>query len=783
MKLDIATGVSAKCKTWKNEVTTWGALSQRLRTTKRTPETVAEYAKMDKRAQSKAKDVGGYVGAYLIGGTRKPECVQHRQLLTLDIDFADDPQLFWGEFTLQYGCAAILHSTHSHREGNVRLRLIIPLDAPVTATEYEAIGRKVASTIGMGYFDPTTFEPNRLMFWASTPKDGEYILLEQTGAPLNTESVLSLYTDPADRTEWEYPQGQHDRILSDAKKQQDPTTKRGTVGIFCRAYTIYEAIEEFLKDQYEATDDPDRYTYSEGSTAAGLVIYNGAFAYSHHASDPAGEKLSNAFDLVRVHKFADLNDKQSYKEMETFARGLPKVKQLAVKEVVGEAREEFKDFIDADEPTDPDAWRAALEFDNRGDLSSSAKNFSLIIANDAGLKGIFSQNTFDNKRYLVKSAPWREITKPEPIRDVDYSGVRNYIESIYKINSISKVDDALSLEFNKNSFHPVRDYLNGLEWDKVQRVDRLLIEYFGAPDNQYTREAITISLAAAVARIFEPGTKFDYVLTLIGKEGVAKSTFFRKLGLEWFSDTFTTVQGKEAFEQLAGAWIIEMAELAGLRKAEAENVKHFISKCSDSFRPAYARTTETFQRQCVFFGTTNDPTFLKFPGKNRRFMPIEVREDLATKGVWEDLTPDEVGQIWAEAVQIYKDGVDLYLSEEADKLASITREDHTEADDRAGVILDYLNTELPTGWESKSVLDRRYYLTADINMREKGVIIRDRACAYEVWTECLGNPMETFDRYKSREINDIMRTFAGWERGGLETFTHYGRQRAYRRVL
>ena len=217
---------------------------------------------------------------------------------------------------------------------------------------------------------------------------------------------------------------------------------------------------------------------------------------------------------------------------------------------------------------------------------------------------------------------------------------------------------------------------------------------WGPDDNIYSREAIRKMLVGSIARVMNPGVKFDLVLMLVGPQGSGKSTFIKKLGKSWFSDTFLTVQGKEALEQIQGAWLIEIAELSGLRKAEVESVKHFISKSEDSFRPAYARTSEIYPRQCVFFGTTNDSEFLRDPTGNRRFMPVDVVPNNAKKDVFMELD-DEIDQIWAEAVVLYKSKEKLYLSHEAEKIAKSEQSSHSESDERKGIIEAYLERQLP----------------------------------------------------------------------------------------
>jgi len=425
-------------------------------------------------------------------------------------------------------------------------------------------------------------------------------------------------------------------------------------------------------------------------------------------------------------------------------------------------------------------WMTELESDAKGNYLSSATNINLIFQNDTRLKGVFKQNNFDNKRYIFQSLPWRRIDKCEPIKNVDYSGIRNYIESIYGIASSLKIDDSLALEFERNSYHPIKDYLRNLRWDRTERLDYLLLDYFGAEDNLYHREAIRKMLVAAVARIMNPGCKFDLVLTLVGEQGTKKSTFIKKLGKEWYSDTFMTVQGKEALEQIQGAWLIEMAELSGLRKAEVESVKHFISKQEDMFRPAYARAAETFPRQCVFFGTTNKKDFLTDPSGNRRFMPVDVIKSNIKKDVFSDLD-SEVDQIWAEAYYLFQKKESLFLSKEAETIARNEQINHSEMDERKGIIEQYLDRKLPNDWDLKDIFERKEFLMDPLS---GGDHTKDAVCMAEIWCECLGKDKDSMNRYNTREINDIMKSMEGWEYvNSTRNFKIYGKQKYYIRKL
>lgn len=783
--LSIAIGLSVASKVWKNTKITWSALVQKLSEPVVTAETYKQFMHATKDEQSKIKDVGGFVGGFLTNGRRDKSNVLYRQLIALDIDFSHEN--FWWDFTMLFDCAAVIHSTHKSCAEKPRHRLIIPLDREVSQEEYQAIARKVAGDLNIDLFDPSTFDVNRLMFWPSVSSDAEYYFEYQDGPFLEADYILGLYNDWHDTSEWPTASDSSDVIMQAIKKQEDPENKKGIVGLFCRTYTIQEAIAAFLSDVYEPAGE-GRYTYINGSTAAGLIVYDDKFAYSHHGTDPAGGRLCNAFDLVRIHKYGHLDtgkekneqDKKSFKAMEEFATKDSQTKKHIAEEKLAEAKFEFAEEVELPAEEQDNSWTSELTINTKGEYENSANNLNIIFQFDPFLKNAFKLNTFDNKRYVTKTLPWRKIDDVEPLRDVDYSGVRNYIECIYGIVSSQKVDDALALEIEKKKFHPIIKYIKSLQWDGTPRVNTLLINYFGAEDNAYTRAAIRKMLCAAVTRVFHPGTKFDTALILVGPQATYKSTFVKKLGKNWFSDTFTTVQGKESFEQIQGAWLVEIAELSGLKKAEVETIKHYISKCEDSFRPAYGRTIETYKRQCVFFGTTNSKDFLRDPTGNRRFLPIDVRPEYATKNVAEELTDEEVDQIWAEAYEMYKQGESLYMTGEEDMIAKIEQHKHSEQDERKGIIEEYLNAKYPDNWANMDLYDRRRWLEDPLS--QAGTIQKDFVCVAEIWCECLGKEKNDMSRYNTRDINDILRSLPEWEAStSTKNFSIYGKQKYYRR--
>ena len=782
--LEIATGNSRKTKTWKNKTIQWSALLDRLAKETRTPETVAEFKAMSRSQQSDIKDVGGFVGGYCNNGSRSD--IRFRSILCLDADFADGD--LWPDWELLYGNAAAVYSTHKHTPEKPRLRLVIPLSRTVSPDEYQAIGRRVAADLGIDKFDDTSYQPQRMMYWPSVSQDGEYFFRYSDAPLMDPDAVLATYHDWHDVTAW--PTSSREAALPKqaASKMADPLEKGGLVGAFCRAYyPIQEAIEAYVP-AYQPCDEPNRYTYTEGSTAAGVVIYeDGKFSYSFHATDPASMQTVNAWDLVRLHTYRDLDadcapdtpasSRPSYKAMTKLATS---DKRVAAQIVADRAAEAMTDF-DAPTEDNPEAenWREKLKVTDKGGIAQTIENVVTILRHDPQFCGCLALNEMDHNIVARRDLPWRKVDGASQWIDADDAALRYHLEKVYGISSKDKIFDAVNVVASENRFHPVRDYLGDLAWDGVPRVETLLIDYLGAEDTEYTRAVTRKALTAAVARVYRPGCKFDYMLTIRGQQGLGKSALIGKLGGAWFSDSFTTLQGKDAYEQVQGVWIMEVGELAGMRKAEAETIKLYISKQVDRFRPAYGRRLQEFPRQCIFIGTTNETQFLRDTTGNRRFWVVDT-PNKPTHDMWAELTPEVIGQIWAEAVQIYRKGEELYLPRELEAAAREIQETYEEENPRAGIIAEYLDRLLPDGWEGMDLYARRSYLEGGA----EGHTRRTTVCIMEIWAEALSGNPDKLDRYAIKEIRDIMASLPEWRRSGNKrtTIHPYGRQRYYERT-
>ena len=792
-QITVSAAGSRKATRWPAQTLYWSEMVERLKTPVRGTETMAEYLALPKSRQDDLKDVGGFVAGTLADGRRKTAAVTGRDVLTLDLDNIPPAGTL---DTLRridgLGCCYAVYSTRKHEEAKPRLRVLVPVSRTTTVDEYEPIARKLASIVGIELCDPTTFEVSRLMYWPSCCIDSQYVYQYGDKPFLDVDGLLATYTDWRNIAEWPKVPGSDQAQVKRAAQQGNPLEKSGIVGAFCKIYDIYKSMDTFLPGVYEPCAESDgRYTFTGGSTVGGAVIYdNGNFLYSHHATDPAGGKLVNAFDLVRLHKFFERDDDAkpdtptnklpSFVAMCEFAITDTGVAALLNQERYEKATQDFSTpFMPAEEETAN--WISKLAVSaTTGAPAKTTDNVLVILENDPLLKGKIAFDEFANRGLVLGSLPWDGRTERRQWTDIDDAGLRHYIERTYGITGKERIFDATALCAHKNTINDVKDYLTGLKWDGVKRLDTLLVDYLGAKDTLYTRTVIRKSLTAAVARAMTPGCKFDYMPIFAGPQGLGKSTFLRLLGKRWYSDSLQTFEGKEASEMIQGVWINEVGELNGLSKSETNAVKQFLSRTEDIYREPYGRRTGIFPRRCVFFGTTNDNEFLRDRTGNRRFWPVDVGLQPVTKSVFNQLE-NEVPQIWAEAFCYWQLGESLYLTGEAEQEAKLEQESHRESNAKEGVIREFVERRVPAGWEKRSLEQRRMYWASEFERGNCETIERDRICALEVWCECLGGDIKFMKRSDSIELNGILASIPGWDRTkSMYRFgPSYGHQRGF----
>lgn len=807
--MKISIGGSRKATKWKVENVTFEELAKKVSTPTVTPESFETYQKLDKASKDDLKDVGGFVLGELRGGKRSNATVTNRTGIALDLDTIGNwEELEEIENTLEFlKYKYCLYSTRKSTKTNPRVRILFELKRVVTPDEYEYLARKLCEIIGMQYCDSTTAQPARLMYWPSISSDmqDEFIFKSNLDfEPLDPDSLLNAIEDWRKQSEWpRFPnENPNTKKPGNYEDEKDPREKPGIIGLFNRAYSIPEVLETFLSDIYEPTDKPDRYTYIKGESTEGGVVYGrdkfGADVhfYSFHATDPYGGKKRNAFDLVRVWKFGDSNKQKSTKAMIEFANQDEKVKKLRNEETIErmmEVQREQNFNQDGQElEADLNDTRNVLEkltIDNSGKIEITYRNFLTIMREDPKLKDSFYYDTFAIRPKVSKPLPWAGDyrTLPRNWEDDDVRGMMSYLETNYELYSREKIKDCCQLSAKERLKHPVREYLESLEWDGISRLDTLLIDYFGAADNIYTREAIRKSLVAAVARVEEPGIKFDTMLILIGDQGIGKSTFLYMLGKDWFTDSYIDFGSKEGYQMLHGNWIVEIGELTGFYKKEVEQIKSFLSKREDEFRAPYDKYTQNHPRQCVIFGTTNAKTFLRDQTGNRRFWPIQLGIQKPNKNVFKDL-PDELDQIWAEAYYLYLLGEDLTLKGKSKELAEKAQDESLEADPKKDAILNFILQEIPTDWYDRTISERKLYWNKE-ELREEDfefeedVETRKRSCVapIEIWCELFGRNVGDFNVVEQNTICKILDSFPGLKKTRSTIFGRcYKRVRGYR---
>lgn len=804
-KIKISVGKSRTATTWATQDINWSDFIDRLKTPVKHTETLAVYKALTKSQQDELKDVGGFVGGTLRDNKRKKANVLTRDLIALD---ADNIKPGEKDNVLRavagLGCAYAVYSTRKHEDYAPRLRVIIPLDEPCTADEYEPISRRMAEYIGMPYFDPTTFDCARLMYWPSVSCDSEYVLTFEDKPFLSRQGILGSYANWQDCSTWAASAGHEVTVQRLIKKQGDPLSKDGAIGAFCRKYSITDAINTFLSEFYTPCEiTSGRFTFVGGSTVGGAVNYDDKFLYSHHATDPCSLKLCNVFDLVRIHLFGEEdehakegtsnNNLPSYAKMMSFAMSDEDIENEVKKARTEKMLKDFEGITPTNYPpqtegaeTDNLDWVRKLKCNPKtGDVLKTIDNAMVIMLNDPNIKGVFAHDEFANVPMMLRSAPWRDIEDPERWSEVDDSGLRSYLEKVYGFTGREKLNDAFLMAIHKNAFDDVRTYLEKLQpWDGVHRVDKMLVDYLGTEDIKYYHQIARKTLVAAIKRVFEPGCKFDNIMVLSGAQGLGKSTFISKLGQKWFSDNIHDFSGKEASGQLQGYWILEVSELAGLSKTDVETAKGFIARSTDIYRAPYERRTMEFPRRCILIGSTNSQSFLRDKSGGRRFWPVTIREDKATKSIFTDLEKD-VDQIWAEALLYYRLGEKVHITDpDVKAYEKYIQSAYSEDCSKEGIIKEFISRKIPADWSTKSIAVRRIFWNNEFaeENEESGVLVqRKKICVQEIWCEALGGELKDCKRADSIEITQILENLEGWNKDKAPSYENkdYGTQRHF----
>ena len=789
-KYSIAVGNSCEAKFWSNEEVTFDELCQRLTKTKYTSETVEQYKHFNKEERNKAKDNGGFVGGKLKGTKRGVSEVLFRSMLTLDLDKAKVG--FIDKFTAESKYLSCLYTTHSHTKDEPRCRVIVPLSRDVTPDEYNAIARLFASKFGIEQFDACSFRIAQLMFYPTTPKDGEFIFKKVEGEILNPDEFLADYPMWQDistlpLTPDELPKNNVQR----GRKKKDPTELKGVIGAFCRAYTVQEAIETYLSDVYEPTDKNNRYSLKSADSKGGLIIYEEKYAFSHHATDIACGRELNAFQLVMLHLFgSDNND--AVKKMKEVARDDERVRTQLILDNGEFDEEEINDDSQSESPIVNKVkpikdWISKLSIGIDGAIENTSKNLEIILENDKNLQG-FAYNELSNRVEVIGRVPWDRPKDNRFWREADESQLRLYIDKKYIEFKERNFEVAFNAIVDNRRFHPVRDYLDSLpKWDGVKRVEEVFIKFLSADDNDYTRAITKKTFAACVARAYHPGTKFDSIPVLDGAQGIGKSTLIKYLaGEEFFSDnlSLTDMNDKTAAEKIQGNWLIEIGELSGMKKADIEKVKSFVSTTDDKYRASYGRVVESHPRQCVIFATVNGDGrgYLRDITGNRRFWIVKCNQTLQ-KRMWDESDKNYRDQFWSEAKEIYESGEELYLEGSLLDIATDYQNEALEQDERVGIVEQYLNRLLPTNWHEMDLYKRRSFLNGDDFICEKGTSQRTEVSNAEIWCECFGKSQSDLKSSDSYQLAAIMKQIGGWERtSSIKKQPIYGRQKIYKKV-
>ena len=718
------------------------------------------------------KECGNYLLGTLRGGRRTKNTIVSRSAVQLDADRATEET--WDAIS-DLGALGLVHTTFSSAPDDLRLRAVLPLDREVTPDEYVHIVAVLIDRLGKDAFDPGSLQPERYMFRPAVADEhrGWYRYEVLDGPEISADDLLADFTEDLSTLPAPRP----------SKNKRDPREIDGTIGAFNRAYSIAEAVEQF-GIPYEPAGE-GRWHLVGARAGAGIHEVTPDLVYSHHAGDPAYGQTLSAFDLVRVHLYGILDeDAKPGTPINKLPSTTAALERLAndpkvVGEIVGDDFATIPD-ADPDDPTAPAptrAWIMDLVRNPRsGEVRDVVGNWDLISENDPVFRGLF-WDELDLSVKTDRDLPWRSIERGEIFTATDRAALALHIERSYGIRpGRMLLDDLVNVVANRRPVNPVREYLEGLEWDGVPRLEESLP---GVRPTEYTRLVARKCLTAAVARIFEPGIKWDYSLIIYGAEGRGKTFWVDRMAKGW-NAALGDIHSKDTLLTLQRSWIVTSDEGFSMKKSDADSLKEFLTRTTDVFRLPYEREVMAYPRHCVIWGTTNDPTFLRRQEGNRRYLIVHS-EDRVDFGA---LTDDYVDQVWAEAVALYRAGEELFLDEEGSAIAAAAREAYIEEDSLTGIIQEWLDQPVPENWDEMGAEERSLWrMESADGIGPKGTRKITQTCSTQIWVECLGRPIGDRRRADLLDIASSLRALPGWRPvPGRTRVPIYGPQQVYERV-
>lgn len=765
VKLACATAksLSSEAKHWRQQHVTWGDI----------------IGWTDHPAAT--RECGSYVLGTLRQGEPCADCVKagrtdclvrntrtvvSRSALVLDADHPSKDLMDRWQLVFPY--AYVAHTTYNSAPDAPRYRIIIPTDREMATDEYWAVATAVMALVGADQWDPSCAQAARFMFKPSAQEPGWFQRWVEDADPLPVDTFLEDFD----------PDLAGKPMPTPHRNKRDPFTLDGVLGAFNRAYTDTDELIQAYDLPYESVAE-DRWRLVGAISAAGMGQMGPGLWYSHHTNDPAGGKACSAFDLVRCHRFGDLDDEApaqtpinrlpSYSAMQDLAADDPRV----IAELVGA---DFTEELDADPGTA--SWRLDLKLNRKtGKPEDVIHNWDLIRDNDQVFK-LLMYNEFSLAVECTGDLPWRPLSRGGPaFNTADRAALSHYIEREYRIRPGRwLIDELVATTAQQRYVNPVRDYLNTLRWDGTPRLETCLP---GVHPTPFTRMVARKVLVAAVARIFDPGCKWDHTLVLQGDEGLGKSWWVDRMA-QGYSASLGRLNDKDTLITMQRTWIMVADEGFSLKKADSDVMKEFLTRREDVFRLPYDREAQPHPRHSVIWASINDEVFLRAQQGNRRFLIVRCVDRVD----FDAMTQDYVDQVWAEALHLYHAGERLFLEDEESDVAALEREQFTEEDALVGVIEEYLSTLVPPDWDEMSPDARQMWLTnrAD-GMVPAGTVPLQRVCSTQIWVEALGNRVGNHRRTDLLEINTALKSIKGWAPlPGRHRLPAYGPQLVFART-